>query len=235
MFLEVRDIKVLYGKVEALKGISFDVESEEVIAIIGSNGAGKSTILRTISGLIKPFSGEILFNGESLLGMDPQMIVSRGISHVPEGRKVFRDLTVYENLRMGAFLRKDYLVKNDLNNIYLYFPVLAKRHNQRGGSLSGGEQQMLAIGRGLMSKPKLLSLDEPSLGLSPIMTKEIAKIISEINIKNKVSIVLVEQNSRIALRLAKKAFVMETGNIVISGPSKNLFTNEHIKKTYLGE
>jgi branched-chain amino acid transport system ATP-binding protein len=235
MFLQVKDLRVLYEKVEALKGISLEVDAEEVITIIGPNGAGKSTILKAVSGLVKPSFGDIWFDGECISRITPQMIVARGISHVPEGRKVFRDLSVFENLKMGAYLRKDKLITNDVDSMYRYFPVLAERRRQRAGSLSGGEQQMLAIARGLMSKPKLLSLDEPSLGLSPLMTIEIAKIVTDINRRNKVSIILVEQNSRIALRLAKKAYVLETGNIVMSGATENLVENEHIKKTYLGE
>jgi branched-chain amino acid transport system ATP-binding protein len=235
MLIQVKDLRVFYEKIEALRGISFSVEAGNIVTIIGPNGAGKSTTLKTISGLVIPISGEIWFDGERINKMSPQGIVGRGIAHVPEGRKVFRDLSVLENMRMGAYLRKDSGISRDLDRVCQYFPILAERHRQQAGSLSGGEQQMLAIARALMSKPKLLLLDEPSLGLSPLMTTTIAKIVIDINKQDKVSIILVEQNARLALRLAQTAYVLETGNIVMWGAVRDLLENEHIKETYLGD
>jgi branched-chain amino acid transport system ATP-binding protein len=232
--LEVKDLTVHYGKLAALKNVSMSVNEKDIITLIGANGAGKSTTLKAISGLLKPSSGEIWFDGERIDRMPPQIIVRRGIAHVPEGRRVFRDLSVLENFKMGAYLRKDSEIARDIDRICQYFPVLAERRKQQAGSLSGGEQQMLAIARALMSKPSLLMLDEPSLGLSPVMTSEIAKIITEINQRDKVEIILVEQNAWLALHLAQKGYLLETGNVVLGGRCQDLMRNEYVKKAYLG-
>jgi branched-chain amino acid transport system ATP-binding protein len=233
-WFSLKGLTVSYGAGPVLKGISLEVETGSVVTLIGANGAGKSTTLRAISGLIPLAGGEITFEGKPLQGLSPQEVVRSGIAHVPEGRRVFPYMTVQENLRMGAFRRKDKKeIREDLEKIFLYFPVLRERKNQRAGSLSGGEQQMLAIGRALMSQPRLLLLDEPSMGLAPLMVKELSRIIVEINAR-KVGIVIVEQNARMALRLARQAYVLETGRIVLEGPAADLLHNEHVRKAYLG-
>lgn len=230
--LKVSDLMVNYGGIEAVKGISFEVPEKSIVTLIGANGAGKSTILRSISGLVKPKSGKIEFNGEDLLGKGCETIVSKGITLVPEGRKIFQDLSVLENLKIGAYLRKDDLT-DDINMVYDLFPRLKERSWQMGGTLSGGEQQMLAVGRALMSRPKLLMMDEPSLGLAPIIVRDIFKIIQEIN-KQGVTILLIEQNANMALHVADIGYVMETGRITLSGPGKELMTNDAVKAAYLG-
>ena len=230
---EIKNLIVNYGGIEAVKNISFKVEDGSIVTLIGANGAGKSTTLRTISGLVKPRSGSITFNGEDITGKDPTSVVSRGITMVPEGRKIFPDLTVLENLRIGAYLRKDNL-DSDIEWVYSLFPRLKERNWQYGGTLSGGEQQMLAVGRALMSRPKLMMMDEPSLGLAPLVVKDIFSIIRKIN-EEGVTILLVEQNANMALQVADMAYVMETGRITISGPGRELMANEEIKKAYLGK
>ncbi len=235
MLLEVSDIRVHYDRVEALKGISMNIDEGSIVVLIGANGAGKSTVLRTISGLNRPTSGQILFRGESINQLPPQSIVAEGIAHVPERRRVFPYMTVYENLRMGAYLRKDREgVSRDLEMVHRRFPILEERAKQQAGSLSGGEQQMLAIARALMAKPILLLLDEPSLGLSPLMVKTIGEIITDLNRKDGLSILLVEQNARLALKLAQWGYVMETGSIILDGDVKKLANDERVKKAYLG-
>jgi branched-chain amino acid transport system ATP-binding protein len=233
MLVEVKDLRVLFGKVVALKGISLELSEGEIITIIGANGAGKTTLLRTISGLKSPNSGEIWFQGKRIDKAPPFKIVSAGIAHVPEGRRIFPGMTVLENLKMGAFLQKTGLDKN-LEVVYQYFPRLKERTRQRAGSLSGGEQQMLAMGRALMARPKLLLLDEPSMGLSPIMVKEIGKIIVNINRQEKVSVILVEQNANMALQLAQRAYVLETGCVALSGDTCTLREDDRVRVAYLG-
>ncbi|MCJ7495720.1 MAG: ABC transporter ATP-binding protein [Deltaproteobacteria bacterium] len=233
-WFQVQNLRVFYERVEALKGITIGMENGAIVTLIGANGAGKSTALRAISGLIAISSGEILFREKKIHGLSPQEIVRSGIAHVPEGRRVFPYMTVKENLKLGAFRRKDKEgIRNDLEGVFEHFPVLRDRRSQSAGSLSGGEQQMLAIGRALMSQPLLLLLDEPSLGLAPLMVKEVGRIIREINQKN-VGIILVEQNARMALRLAHKGYVLETGSVVLQGEASELIDNEHVKKAYLG-
>jgi branched-chain amino acid transport system ATP-binding protein len=228
------NLRVFYGRVEALKGISLGVDQGAIVTLIGANGAGKSTALRAISGLVRPASGEIFFQGKRIDSLSPQDVVRGGIAHVPEGRRVFPFMTVRENLNMGAFRRKDKEeIKKNLEGVFEHFHILRERRSQRAGSLSGGEQQMLAIGRALMSQPTLLLLDEPSLGLAPLMVKEVGRIIREIN-QRKVGIILVEQNARMALRIARKGYVLETGSIALQGPASDLIDNEHVKKAYLG-
>ena len=230
--LKINDLKVNYGGIEAVKGISFDVPAGEIITLIGANGAGKSSTLRAIAGLVKPASGSIVFEGDDITGKDPTAIVTKGITLVPEGRKIFPDLTVLENLRIGAYLRNDDLT-DDLNWVYDLFPRLKERSWQEGGTLSGGEQQMLAVGRALMSNPKLIMMDEPSLGLAPIIVRGIFDIIKEIN-KQGVTVLLIEQNANMALKTADIGYVMETGRITMSGAGSELLTNEEVKKAYLG-
>jgi len=230
--LKINDLKVNYGGIEAVKGISFDVPAGEIITLIGANGAGKSSTLRAIAGLVKPASGNIVFEGDDLTGKDPTAIVTKGITLVPEGRKIFPDLTVLENLRIGAYLRNDDLT-DDLNWVYDLFPRLKERSWQAGGTLSGGEQQMLAVGRALMSRPKVIMMDEPSLGLAPIIVRGIFDIIKEIN-KQGVTVLLIEQNANMALKTADIGYVMETGRITMSGAGSELLTNEEVKKAYLG-
>jgi branched-chain amino acid transport system ATP-binding protein len=233
-WFSLQNAKVSYGAAPVLKGISMEVEAGAIVTLIGSNGAGKSTTLRAISGLIGLLEGEIFFEGKNIKGLSPQEIVRSGIAHVPEGRRVFPYMTVYENLKMGAFRRKDKKeIRGDLEKIFGHFPILQKRQNQRAGSLSGGEQQMLAIGRALMSQPKLLLLDEPSMGLAPIVVQELSQIIVEINQRN-VGIIIVEQNAKMALRLAHRGYVLETGSIVLKGKASELIDNEHVRKAYLG-
>jgi len=232
--LVLEDINVYYGAIHALKGISFEVNKGEIVTLIGSNGAGKSTSLRTISGLIRPKSGKITFKGENLAIVAPQVIVAKGISQVPEGRHVFANMTVIENLELGAYLRKDKAgIKKAMEHVYELFPRLLERNTQISGTLSGGEQQMLAMGRALMSQPELLLLDEPSMGLAPILVKQIFSIIKEIN-ANGTTILLVEQNAHMALSIANRAYVLETGKIVLSGDSKTLAASEEVRKAYLG-
>ncbi len=233
-WFQVQNLRVFYERVEALKGITIGMENGAIVTLIGANGAGKSTALRAISGLIAISSGEILFREKKIHGLSPQEIVRSGIAHVPEGRRVFPYMTVKENLKLGAFRRKDKEgIRNDLEGVFEHFPVLRDRRSQSAGSLSGGEQQMLAIGRALMTQPLLLLLDEPSLGLAPLMVKEVGRIIREINQKN-VGIILVEQNAQMALRLAHKGYVLETGSVVLQGEASELIDNEHVKKAYLG-
>ncbi len=231
--LKIEDLKVNYGGIEAVKGITFDVAEGSIVTLIGANGAGKSTTLRTIAGLVQPRSGKISFMDEDITGLKPDKIVSRGITLVPEGRRVFSDLTVLENLKVGAYLRNDSLT-DDINWVYELFPRLKERSWQAAGTLSGGEQQMLAVGRALMSRPKLMMMDEPSLGLAPIVVKDIFSIIKEIN-KRGVTILLIEQNANMALHTADVGYVLETGNITLSGPGDGLLKNDAVKKAYLGK
>lgn len=234
MLLQVKDIHVHYQKVAAIKGISMDVGESDFVTLIGSNGAGKSTTLRTISGLEHPTSGEIHFDGRRIDKLSADKILKQGIAHVPEGRRVFKGLTVMENLQLGAFVRNDKDgIQKDLEQVFEYFPRLRERKDQLAKTMSGGEQQMLAIGRALMSSPRLLLLDEPSLGLAPIIVQEIARILVEIN-KQGVSVVLVEQNAELALELARHGYVLETGTIALQGEAKGLMDNEHVRKAYLG-
>lgn len=234
MLLEVENLNVYYGAIHALQGISFNIEEGEIVTLIGANGAGKSTTLRTISGIIRPRSGKIVFKGEEITLTPPEAIVRKGISHVPEGRKIFAPLTVRENLEMGAYIVSDKAeIQNRMDRVFKSFPRLKERINQLGGTLSGGEQQMLATGRGMMSKPTLLLLDEPSMGLSPILVQEIFSIIKEINSQG-TSILLVEQNAQIALSVAHRSYVLETGNIVLSGTAKAIAENPKVKAAYLG-
>tara|TARA_R110001606_G_scaffold348746_1_gene498437 strand:- start:75841 stop:76548 length:708 start_codon:yes stop_codon:yes gene_type:complete len=234
MLLEVKDIHVHYGQVAALKGISLEVGESDFITLIGSNGAGKSTTLRAISGLEHPSSGVIIFDGQRIEQLSADKIVKLGIAHVPEGRRVFKDLTVTENLLLGAFTRDNQLeIQQDLEETFDRFPRLRERRNQSARTMSGGEQQMVAIGRALMSRPRLLLLDEPSLGLAPVIVQEIARILVEIN-KQGVSIVLVEQNAELALELARHGYVLETGKISLEGEASGLMDNEHVRKAYLG-
>ncbi|SBW10735.1 leucine/isoleucine/valine transporter subunit; ATP-binding component of ABC superfamily [uncultured Eubacteriales bacterium] len=230
--LKIEDLRVNYGGIEAVKGISFEVPERQIVTLIGANGAGKSTTLRSIAGLVKPASGRIRLQAEDLTGVAPNVIVSKGITLVPEGRRVFPDLTVVENLRIGAYLRKDSL-DDDLNWVYDLFPRLKERSWQAAGTLSGGEQQMLAVGRALMSRPTLMMMDEPSLGLAPIVVKGIFDIIKEIN-RQGVTILLIEQNANMALHIADTAYVLETGRVTLTGTGKDLLNNEQVKKAYLG-
>ena len=233
--LEVKNLKVHYGVIQAIKGISFEVNEGEVIALIGANGAGKTTTLQTITGMLKPSEGEILFEGQDIVKVPGHKIVSMGMAHVPEGRRVFAELSVYENLKLGAYTRKD---KNEiaesLAKVYKSFPRLEERKNQLAGTLSGGEQQMLAMGRALMSKPKIILMDEPSMGLSPLFVGEIFKIIEEVS-KAGTTVLLVEQNAKKALSIADRGYVLETGKIVKTGKAADLLNDDSIKKAYLGE
>ena len=232
ILLSVKDLQVNYGGIEAVKGISFDVPEGKIVTLIGANGAGKSTTLKSIVGLVKPRSGSIVFNGEELVGKDTTNIVSKGITLVPEGRRVFADLTVLENIKIGAYLRKDDL-KEDIEWVFELFPRLKEREWQLAGTLSGGEQQMLAVARALMSRPKVIMMDEPSLGLAPIVVKGIFDIIREIY-KRGVTVLLIEQNANMALKIADYAYVLETGTIGLSGPGKELLADDSVKKAYLG-
>lgn len=232
--LKIDDINVYYGAIHAIKGISLEVNEGEIVTLIGANGAGKSTTLRTISGLLKPKTGKIEFEGKNIAGMPANEVVKVGISQVPEGRRIFSNMTVRENLDLGAFTRKDKDgIARDLKMVYERFPRLEERKNQNAGTLSGGEQQMLAMGRALMSHPRLLLLDEPSMGLAPLLIKEIFAIIEDIN-KAGTTILLVEQNANMALSIANRAYVLETGRITISGDAKKLASSEDIRKAYLG-
>jgi branched-chain amino acid transport system ATP-binding protein len=234
MLLEVRNLHVHYQKVAALKGVSLEVPSGGIVTIIGANGAGKSTTLRAISGLTKPSTGEIHFNGERIDNLPPEKIVARGIAHVPEGRRIFPDLSVEENLRIGAFLRTDKgKIESDIDGIFQRFPRLKERRTQWARTLSGGEQQMVAIGRALMSGPKLLLLDEPSMGLSPVMVQEMARIVAHIA-ETGVPVVLVEQNAGLALRLASYAYVLEIGTVAVEGKAADLKADDHVRRAYLG-
>lgn len=232
--LTVEDINVYYGAIHAIKGISLDVPDGEIVALIGSNGAGKSTTLRTISGLMKPKTGKILYEGHDITGVPAHKIVGMGLCQVPEGRHVFANMTVMENLELGAYLRKDKDgIAKDMDDVFKKFPRLLERKDQLSGTLSGGEQQMLAMGRALMSRPKLLLLDEPSMGLAPLLVKEIFNIIKEIN-ESGTTVLLVEQNANMALSIADKAYVLETGRITLSGTAKELASSEAVRKAYLG-
>ncbi|MBQ3435190.1 MAG: ABC transporter ATP-binding protein [Selenomonadaceae bacterium] len=232
--LEVKDINVYYGAIHAIKGISLAVEEGEIVTLIGANGAGKSTTLRTISGLLKPKTGEIKFLGKNIAGMPAHKIVREGISQVPEGRRIFAEMTVQENLELGAFTRTDKEeIQNDFKMVFGRFPRLEERKSQLAGTLSGGEQQMLAMGRALMSRPRLLLMDEPSMGLAPLLIREIFSIIADIN-KTGTTVLLVEQNANMALSIANRAYVLETGRITISGDAKELAASEDIRKAYLG-
>ncbi len=232
--LKITDLHVNYGGIKALSGISFEVPDGEIVTLIGANGAGKSTTLRTISGLVKASSGSVLWNDEEILGKPIDTIISKGIAMVPEGRNVFSDLTVLENLKIGAYLRKDKdQIEKDIKWVYELFPRLSERNWQFAGTLSGGEQQMLAVGRALMSKPKLLMMDEPSLGLAPLVVQDIFKIIAEIN-KQGVTVLLIEQNANMALKAANKAYVLETGRITMQGTGAELLADERVRAAYLG-
>ena len=233
--LEIKDIEVYYGMIQAIKGISFEVNEGEVIALIGANGAGKTTTLHTITGLLSPKKGSVIFEGKDITKVPAHKIVSLGIAHVPEGRRVFAELTVYENLKMGAYTRKDKdEIEKTLEMVYKRFPRLEESKNQLAGTLSGGEQQMLAMGRALMSHPKIIVMDEPSMGLSPILVNEIFDIIQEVS-KGGTTVLLVEQNAKKALSIADRAYVLETGRIVLEGDAKVLMNDDSIKKAYLGE
>ena len=232
VILSVKDLQVNYGGIEAVKGISFDVPAGDIVTLIGANGAGKSTTLKAIAGLVKPRSGSIEFEGANITGKDSSDIVARGVTLVPEGRRVFANMTVLENIKIGAYLRKDSL-SDDIAWVYDLFPRLKEREWQLAGTLSGGEQQMLAVARALMSRPKVLMMDEPSLGLAPLVVKGIFDIIREIN-KQGVTVLLIEQNANMALKTANYAYVLETGRIGLSGTGAELLTNEDVKKAYLG-
>lgn len=232
--LRIADLNVYYGAIHALKGISLEVHQGEIVTLIGANGAGKSTTLRTISGLIAPKSGAVDFDGQGIAGLGAHDIVRRGISQVPEGRRIFADMTVLENLELGAFIRNDKDgIASDMEMVFTRFPRLKERISQQAGTLSGGEQQMLAMGRALMSRPRLLLLDEPSMGLAPLLIKEIFSIIVDIN-KAGTTILLVEQNANMALSIANRAYVLETGRITLSGDAKDLAASEEVRKAYLG-
>jgi branched-chain amino acid transport system ATP-binding protein len=233
--LELKNIKTFYGNIQALKNVNIQISEGEIITLIGANGAGKSTTLMSICGIVPPRTGEIFFMGQPIQDLAPNEIVSLGICQVPEGRRIFPFLTVAENLDMGAFLRKDKEnIKRDIDYIYELFPILAERRNQAGGTLSGGEQQMLAISRALMAKPRLLLLDEPSLGLAPIIVKRIFDIIRKINTESKTTIFLVEQNANLALKVAHRGYVMETGQVTFSDTAENLMANDEVRRAYLG-
>lgn len=233
--LHIENLQVYYGAINAIKGISFDVEQGEIIALIGANGAGKTTILHTITGLVPAKEGSIVFNGTELTKTPAHKIVSMGMAHVPEGRRIFQQLSVYENLMLGAFTRKDKAeIEDSLSNVFKRFPRLEERRTQIAGTLSGGEQQMLAMGRALMSHPSIILMDEPSMGLSPLYVSEIFDIIQSVN-ESGTTVLLVEQNAKKALSIANRAYVLETGNIVLSGDAKELMNDDSVKKAYLGE
>ncbi|MGR3321549.1 MAG: ABC transporter ATP-binding protein [Pseudooceanicola sp.] len=231
--LSVRNLETFYGAIMALRGVSIDVEDGEIVTILGANGAGKTTLMKTIAGLMDPEKGTITFNGEPIAGLDPDRVVQKGIALVPEGREVFPYLTIEENLKLGAYTRRDSTAA-DLDLVYQYFPILKERRRQAARFLSGGQQQMLAIGRGLMARPRLMMLDEPSLGLSPLLTQEIFAIIARLNAEQGVTMLLVEQNAHIALNTAHKGYVLEMGRIVMAGPSEKLRASDDIQEFYLG-
>jgi branched-chain amino acid transport system ATP-binding protein len=232
--LEIRDLHVYYGEISALKGVSLSVEKGEIVALLGSNGAGKTTTLKALSGLLVPRAGDVALDGESLTGVPPHVIVRKGIAHVPEGRRVFNRLTVHENLEMGAYSRSDHRVGADLDRVFQLFPRLAERRLQVAGTLSGGEQQMLAIGRALMANPRLLLLDEPSMGLAPVLVEQIFETVQDIN-RQGTTILLVEQNAAMALDVAGRAYVLETGAVVLSGAAADLAQDPDVRRAYLGE
>ncbi|MBC8547056.1 ABC transporter ATP-binding protein [Clostridiaceae bacterium NSJ-31] len=232
--LKVENLNVHYGAIHAIHGVSLEVHQGEIVSLIGANGAGKTTVLHTISGLKKATSGTVTLEGLDLFSIDPHKIVQHGMAHVPEGRRIFSEMTVMENLEMGAYIRKDKAgIDADLEKIFHYFPRLRERSKQLGGTLSGGEQQMLAIGRALMSQPKILLMDEPSMGLSPLLVKEIFHIIGQLN-RDGMTILLVEQNAKMALSIANRAYVLETGNVVMSGNARELLEDDKVRKAYLG-
>ncbi|CDE04190.1 high affinity branched-chain amino acid ABC transporter ATP-binding protein [Anaerotruncus sp. CAG:390] len=231
--LEIRDLRVSFGGIRAVDGISFDVEEGKIVTLIGANGAGKSTILRSIAGITKPQSGKIVFSGSDITGQSPDRIVSQGVTLVPEGRRVFSNLTVLENLRIGAYLRRD-SIADDIAYVYSLFPRLKERSWQLAGTLSGGEQQMLAVGRALMSRPRLIMMDEPSLGLAPLIVKNIFEIIKTIN-SHGITVLLIEQNANMALKIAHTGYVIETGHIIMSGTGAELLADERVKEAYLGK
>ena len=231
--LEIRDLRVSFGGIRAVDGISFDVEEGKIVTLIGANGAGKSTILRSIAGITKPQSGKIVFSGSDITGQSPDRIVSQGVTLVPEGRRVFSNLTVLENLRIGAYLRRD-SIADDIAYVYSLFPRLKEREWQQAGTLSGGEQQMLAVGRALMSRPRLIMMDEPSLGLAPLIVKNIFEIIKTIN-NHGITVLLIEQNANMALKIAHTGYVIETGHIIMSGTGAELLADERVKEAYLGK
>lgn len=232
--LEVKDLAVYYGVIKALDGISFEVNEGEVVALIGANGAGKTTTLHTVTGLLPPKSGTVTYHGQDITNLPAHKIVTLGIAHVPEGRRIFQQLSVLENLKMGAYTRKDKReISESLEQVYAHFPRLKERKNQVAGTLSGGEQQMLAMGRAMMSRPKLIVMDEPSMGLSPLLVKEVFKIILDLH-KTGATILLVEQNAQMALSIADRAYVLETGRIVSEGSGQELLQSDEIKKAYLG-
>ena len=234
MMLEIKDLHVKYGAIHAIQGVSLGVDEGEVVSLIGANGAGKTTILHTISGLVKAASGSIELLGTNLLKTNPSAMIRLGLAHVPEGRRIFASMTVDENLEMGAFVRKDRdAVREEIREIYERFPRLMERRSQIAGTLSGGEQQMLAIGRALMGRPKLLLMDEPSMGLAPILVREIFKIIQELKASG-MTVLLIEQNARLALSIADRAYVLETGRIVMEGNAQELLENDQVRKAYLG-
>ena len=231
--LSVKDMNVYYGVIHAVKGVSFDVEEGEIVTLIGANGAGKSTILRTISGMLRSKTGSIAFDGKDISNIEPYKLLGMGIAHVPEGRCIFQRLTVEENLEMGGYISKPAEVAAAIENVYNLFPRLKERRRQIAGTLSGGEQQMLAIGRAMMTKPRLIMMDEPSMGLAPILVQQIFQFIKELNASG-TTILLVEQNAHMALRIANRGYVLETGRIVLEGKASELLTNESVKKAYLG-
>ena len=234
--LEIKDLQVRYGGIEAVKGISLEVPEGEIVTLIGANGAGKSSTLRTIAGLVKPAAGKIYFKGEDITGMDANEIVKRGITLVPEGRRIFPDMTVLENLKIGAYLRKDQEgIQDDIQRVYKLFPRLEERNWQLAGTLSGGEQQMLAVGRALLAKPKVVMMDEPSLGLAPLVVKDIFEIIKRINGEEGVTVLLIEQNANAALKVANRGYVMEVGHITMTGTGIELLNDEDVKRAYLGK
>ncbi len=232
--LEVRDLHVYYGEIHALKGISFQVTEGEIVTLLGNNGAGKTTTLKTLSGLLAPRQGDVLLDGGSLLGSPPHGVVLKGITHVPEGRRIFNRLSVLENLTMGAYTRTDRDIAQDMDGVFTIFPRLKERRTQVAGTLSGGEQQMLAIGRALMAKPRLLLLDEPSMGLAPVLVEQIFETVLTIN-RRGVTVLLVEQNASMALSIARRGYVLETGRIALEGPAAELAENPEVRRAYLGE
>jgi branched-chain amino acid transport system ATP-binding protein len=234
MFLQVKDISVFYGQSQSISNISLNINEGEIVSVVGANGAGKTTLLKTITGLLKPSAGEIWFKGKRIDGMQPYNITKMGIALVPAGREIFSHMSVLDNLKVGAYLRKDSKkVNRDLELIYTHFPVLKEKQKQMGGKLSGGQQQMLAVARALMANPSLLLMDEPSIGLSPILVAEVGKIIGDINQRG-ISIILIEQNCRLALKISNRSYIVELGKVTISGNSKELINNEFVKRSYLG-